>query len=289
MREFSCRSEGVGPFNAPRRRPRGPGAAPQGAGRAPRVPQDLVTPVTRRRGSNRYTTREMASPSFAVSAAEALVLGLSTGPVCLASCGPVVLPWVMVQPRGVRQQSRQMGLFLGARLAGYLAFAMAAWLAGASIPHALPRELSGRSWLLGGVQLLLAAALVWYAVGWPRRRYGFSAPPLRSTSDLVQIGEAPHPRRSGPLALGFLTGVNLCPPFLVAGVRAAQLTDLWAALLFFTLFFVGTAVWFLPFLFLGFVRRTPAIVTVARMVALLLACWYGFSGLSILFERTIYG
>ena len=91
------------------------------------------------------------------------------------------------------------------------------------------------------------------------------------------------------MALGFLTGINLCPPFLVAGVRAAQLEHLSAALLFFVCFFVGTAVWFLPFLSMGFVQRTPAVVTVARMVAVLLACWYGFSGFSILIERTFYG
>jgi hypothetical protein len=54
-------------------------------------------------------------------------------------------------------------------------------------------------------------------------------------------------------------------------------------------FFAGTAVWFLPFLSMGFVQRTPAVVTVARMVAVLLACWYGFSGVSILIERTLYG
>ena len=223
----------------------------------------------------------MAALSLSASAGEALVLGLTTGPVCLASCGPVVLPWMMVQPNGVRVHSRQLLLFLAARLAGYMVFAAAVWLVGSAIPRAW----TGRSWLAGGVQLLLAAALVVYAAGWPHRRCASVEPARR----LVRIGEAPAPRRSGALALGFLTGINLCPPFLVAGVRAAQLAHLWAALLFFGSFFVGTAIWFLPFLSLGFLRRTPAVVTVARMVAVLLACWYGFSGVSILIERTFYG
>jgi len=209
------------------------------------------------------------------------VLGLTTGPVCLASCGPVVLPWMLVQPQGVRWHSRQLLLFLAARLAGYLVFAAAVWLVGSSIPHAWSR----RSWLVGGIQVLLAAALVVYAAGWPRRRCALAQP----SSQLVQIGEAPRPRTSGALALGFLTGISLCPPFLVAGVRAAQLAHLWAALLFFAFFFVGTAVWFFPYLSLGFVQRTPAVVTVARMVAILLACWYGLSGVSILIERAFYG
>jgi sulfite exporter TauE/SafE len=223
----------------------------------------------------------MAALSFSASAGEALVLGLATGPVCLATCGPVVVPWIMVQPQGVRGHSRQLLLFLAARLAGYLVFACAAWLVGSAIPHSW----TGRSWLMGGIQILLAAALVVYAAGWPHRRCAVA----KTTANLVQIGEAPVTKRSGALALGFLTGINLCPPFLVAGVRAAQLAHLSAALLFFFCFFAGTAVWFIPFLSLGFLKRTPAVVTVARMVAVLLAFWYGFSGVSILIERTFHG
>ncbi len=234
----------------------------------------------------------MAVFSFSASAGEALVLGLATGPVCLATCGPVVVPWMMVQPRGVRGHSRQLGLFLAARLAGYLVFATAVWLVGSAIPRAW----IGRTWLMGGIEVLLAAALVFYAVGWPHRGCAAANPANAQawarqggTGELVRIGEPPRSLRSGALALGFLTGINLCPPFLVAGVRAAQLEHLSAALLFFVCFFVGTAVWFLPFLSMGFVQRTPAVVTVARMVAVLLACWYGFSGFSILIERTFYG
>lgn len=223
----------------------------------------------------------MPAFSYSASAAEALLLGLATGPVCLASCGPAVLPWMLAQPAGVRQHGRQLSLFLAARLAGYLAFAAAVWFAGAAIP----RSWAGRSWIFGCVQLLLAVALLVYAAGWPRLHR-----PIRARSAaLVEIGETPQPRPSGALALGFLTGINLCPPFLVAGVRAAQLRSLPAALAFFLFFFIGTVVWFLPFLSLGFLRRTPAVVTVARMVAVLLACWYGFSGAFLLIERAFYG
>jgi sulfite exporter TauE/SafE len=223
----------------------------------------------------------MLAYSFSASAGEALVLGLATGPVCLASCGPVVLPWMLAQPEGVRAHGRQLSVFLAARLAGYLVFATAAWFAGA----ALPRSWAGRSWVFGGIELLLAVALIVYAAGWPRRRRAAKA----SSGELVQISDRQNERRLGAVALGFLTGINLCPPFLVAGVRAAEQASLIAALAFFVFFFVGTAVWFLPYLSLGLVRRAPAVVTVARMVAVLLACWYLFSGASILMERAFYG
>jgi hypothetical protein len=205
----------------------------------------------------------MAELSTLAQAGEALVLGLATGPVCLASCGPVVLPWMMVQPHGLRIHSQQLAAFLGARLAGYLVFAAAVWYAGAAIS----RTWVGRSWILGGIQVLLAVGLLIYATGWPHARPPGSAP-QRVT--LVQIGERPQ-------------------PFLVAGVRAAQLATLPAALTYFAFFFIGTSVWFAPFLGLGWVRRTPSVVLVARMTALLLACWYGFSGFSILIERAVYG
>jgi sulfite exporter TauE/SafE len=214
------------------------------------------------------------------------MLGLATGPVCIASCGPVVLPWMLVQPQGVRVHARQMTLFLGARLVGYLLFASLIWMAGAAIA----RTWGEQTWMVGAVQVLLAGGLLIYAAGWPHAHCAMaqSEPP-----GLVQIGaapaEPPRPRPTGAVALGFLTGINLCPPFLVAGVRVAQLPSLANALAFFALFFLGTAVWFMPLLSLSVVRRTPSFLTVARMAAVLLACWYGFSGASLLIEKAIYG
>jgi len=222
----------------------------------------------------------MIAPSYSASVWEALALGLATGPICLASCGPVVVPWMLILPNGWRVRSRQLTVFLTARLMGYLLFACVAWWAGSAIPHAW----NGRAWAFGCVQLLLAIALLTYAIGWPKTRSCATDPGNR----LVQIGAAPLHGRTGAAALGFLTGINLCPPFLVAGVRAAQLGSLLAALLFFVLFFAGTAIWFAPFLALGLVQRNPAIATVARIAAALLACYYGFLGASALIARIIY-
>jgi len=228
----------------------------------------------------------MAVSSISTHAAEALLLGLATGPVCLASCGPVVLPWMLVQPQGLRVHARQMTLFLAARLAGYLLFASLIWAAGAAIA----RSWSDHTWMFGAIQVLLAGGLLVYAAGWPHAHCVIAR---SDAPGLVQIAspptQSPQPRARGAVMLGFLTGINLCPPFLVAGVRAAQLPTLAGALFFFALFFAGTAVWFMPFLSLGVVRRTPSFLTVARMAAVLLACWYGFTGASLLIEKAIYG
>lgn len=221
----------------------------------------------------------MVGLSASAAAGEALVLGLTTGPVCVASCGPVVVPWILLQPQSIRAHLHQLLIFLAGRLAGYLLFACGVWMIGASLSHFWEMN----SWITGIVQILLAAALVAYVFGWPRRIYAASHQPK-----LVQIG-AEEPKCRGPIALGFLSGINLCPPFLVAGLRAAQLGSLAGSLVFFLFFFAGTAVWFAPFLAFGAMRRTPAVITVARMVAVLLACWYTVWGISILIGRAFHG
>lgn len=228
----------------------------------------------------------MAAFPISNAAAEAILLGLAAGPVCLASCGPVVLPWMLVQPRGVRVHAWQLSLLLAARLAGYLLFACVLWSAGLVVS----RTWSGRIWMLGGVQVALACGLLAYAAAWPHAGCKFRH---SKRAELIQIGETPSnglkPRWTGAALLGFLTGINLCPPFLMAGVRAMQLPTLGGVLLFFALFFAGTAIWFVPFLSLGVIQRTPVFLTVARTAAVLLACWYGFSGASLLIEKAIYG
>jgi hypothetical protein len=216
---------------------------------------------------------------------EALLLGLATGPVCLATCGPVVTPWMLAQPGGILRQGRQLGLFLTARLAGYLAFAVAAWLVGSAVPRAW----EGRGWPLALVDLLLAAAMAAWAMGWPRRKCGTQA-----EGALVQIGQPLGSQKASAqkvsaLSLGFLTGINFCPPFLAAGIRAAQCNHLGAALVFFTAFFFGTVVWFVPMAALGLVRRTSAVLAVARMTALLLALWYAGMGVLILAGEGLHG
>ena len=211
---------------------------------------------------------------------EALVLGLASGPACVASCGPVLVPSLLAERAGLRLNTRYLSTFLGARFLGYLLFAVLAWALGAlvSFPPA-PRLL-----VFGVVHVLLAGVLLWYAYS-----AGRACAQAHSCSELVTIGVGRKRTVPGAAALGFLTGVSLCPPFVAAGVRAAQLGSAAAALLFFAAFFVGTSVWFVPFVSLGCVRRNEAVTTVARMATVLIALYYAYLGLTMLIGRKAYG
>ena len=211
---------------------------------------------------------------------EAMALGLASGPACVASCGPVLVPSSLAEGAGLRLNVRYLSAFLGMRFLGYLVFAAFAWEVGTLVSLA-----SGvRSLVFGTVHVLLAGVLLCYAYA-----AGRSCVHACAGSELVNIGVAGKHGVPGAAVLGFLTGVSLCPPFVAAAVRVAELDSLAAALFFFTVFFAGTSVWFVPFVGLGCVRRNEAVTTVARMAMVLVAFYYAYLGLMMLIGRSGYG
>ena len=209
------------------------------------------------------------------SLAEPALLGFSSGLLCLAACGPVLLPWLVSEGAGLRGTGARLGQFLAGRLAGYLGFATAAWALGLALPP--PGRPSAV--LFGAVHLALAVALAAYAFSTLRPRPGGCPGGLSAGRGRALAARF---RAPGPAVLGLLTGLNLCPPFLVAGVRAAQRHSLPGALEFFLLFFAGTLIWFLPFLGVSAVRRFSGLRVVARFTTALIAAYYGYLGVTTL-------
>ena len=77
---------------------------------------------------------------------------------------------------------------------------------------------------------------------------------------------------------GFLSGLQICPPFLAAINGAAQTRSLGSSFLFFFLFYLGTGVWFIPFPFVGVLGRFRQVAQVARFCAVPLGAFYVYSG-----------
>jgi sulfite exporter TauE/SafE len=93
--------------------------------------------------------------------ADAALLGLASGPACLASCGPVLAPSLAARGTGLAGTARLLASFLSGRVAGYLVFSVLVWSAGLTAPEA-PRS---RALVFGLVDLGMAAALVAYGFG----------------------------------------------------------------------------------------------------------------------------
>ena len=82
-----------------------------------------------------------------------------------------------------------------------------------------------------------------------------------------------------PAGLGLFSGLNICPPFVVALAQGAVNHSLAGSLLFFACFFAGTSVFFIPVPFIGSFRRQKVLVYVGSFSAILVGLYYLYSGL----------
>lgn len=199
------------------------------------------------------------------------LLGLANGTVCLASCAPVLVPYLLGQGQTVRRNYLDLGWFLVGRLMGYLLFAVLAWALGLLVEEkSVYREL-----LFGGSYCFLAVLLIYYS--FRKNKSGLCAAEYVNLPGFV--------RRSSiliPFALGLLTGLNLCPPLLMAFTGAAAEGSLLASLFFFGAFFLGTSVFFLPIPFMSLLKGKEALQTIGKMAAGLIGLYYFGMGVLIL-------
>jgi hypothetical protein len=200
---------------------------------------------------------------------QGLLLGLANGTVCVAYCAPALVPFLLGEGRSIRTNFYVLSKFLLGRLSGYLLFSILAWLT-----HRLLLENpSRRELILGAVYIVLSGLLV---------TYGLSRPAKECAADRAR-SLLPHlfARNAAvlPLALGFLTGLNLCPPFLLAFTGAAAGMSLAHSMLFFAFFFIGTSVYFMPAPLVGSFRRFGGLRTVGRMAGVVVAVYYFYLGI----------
>lgn len=78
---------------------------------------------------------------------------------------------------------------------------------------------------------------------------------------------------------GIFTGMNLCPPFILAVGTAMESGSLLNSMIFFFIFFIATSLYLLPFIFSGIASKSGNIRSAARIVCGLTGLWLLFSGL----------
>jgi sulfite exporter TauE/SafE len=198
------------------------------------------------------------------------LLGLSSGTVCLSYCAPVLMPYLLGEGKNVKQNFKDLVLFLGGRLLGYLLFAIITWKVNRIV---LEKGLFNHSLVLGMTYLLLALLMLIYT---------FKS---MKTSCMAGIFRKSLSHLTGekiPLIFGLLTGMNLCPPFLLAITRAVESTQLIESITFFGAFFLGTLIYFLPFPIIGLCSRHPNAQIIGKFASIIIGGYYLYSGAILL-------
>ncbi|MEI8011711.1 MAG: sulfite exporter TauE/SafE family protein, partial [Candidatus Omnitrophota bacterium] len=98
------------------------------------------------------------------------------------------------------------------------------------------------------------------------RRYAVTC-----TASTVFNKPSTTPSHLTALIMGFLMGVNICPPFLLSLSYVVSLHDILDSMLYFTIFFFISSLYFLPMVFVGMLARINEIQRIARLSGIITA------------------
>ncbi len=204
---------------------------------------------------------------------DGFVLGLSSGVACVATCAPVLIPYLLGEGKGVIRNALLTGEFLLGRLLGYLLFAIAAW----GIGHSVLAGGSRRDIMIGVAYILFSGMLIYYGF-FRREAPGGAACPLNRRQKILSLVWPSFL----PVAAGLATGLSFCPPFLLAFTGAAAEPTLISSLLYFFSFFLGTSVLFIFAPLVGTVKRFSVLQMIGKLAAGIMGLYYLYSGVILL-------
>lgn len=178
-------------------------------------------------------------------------------------------PFFLGEAKSTRSNILSITRFLTGKLVGYLFWGIVAYLFGRSL-ETLPLY----NTLLFGIIFLLLSICMAYS--------GLSNAQGRCTLKIIQRNfKGPIILKNGMMTvlLGLLTGINFCPPFLLAFSSTASNNDLAHSLFYFFSFYVGTLLYFIPVIFLGALSKEVQIQTIGKMMSSIMAMYFFYKGL----------
>jgi sulfite exporter TauE/SafE len=205
---------------------------------------------------------------------EGTLLGLSTGTVCLAYCGPVLIPLLLGENKSIASNFIYVSLFLSGRLLAYLIIGLLAGIAGTLLLQSpVFSEL-----LVGSAYIILSLLLIFYGF------YRFKEVCLGHNQTKIALRYFRKMPFMIPVMGGVLTGLNICPPLLLAITGATSIHNIAGSVLFFGMFFIGTSIYFIPLPFIGILKKQNALRIIGKFAAILSGLVYLYKGLFMIFN-----
>jgi len=181
----------------------------------------------------------------------ALALGISTGVSCLAVCLPFYLPYLIAEERKLKVNFIEFSKFMLGRLAGYLLFGLTFGYLGEKLNFGIISVFSALSLALLSLFIIL---------------YSFIFFKTKITALACRYLKLKLIKP--PFLIGFLTGINVCPPFLLSLNYIFILGDVFKGLIYFFFFFLATSLYFIPLIFLGKLSYVNEFQKLARLTML---------------------
>ena len=188
-----------------------------------------------------------------------LAAGLAVGALCLSTCSCLLLPIFLSQKQNFKKSFFTFLYFSAGRLIAYVVFgAMAGWI-GSQFS-----SFFWFNWVIAAGYLVVALLLLSYI---NKNSYSCNLE-LKSKKSTI------------PFFLGITTGLNFCPPFVLAATVAIKTQNpFWGSAYFFT-FFLGTSVYLFPLIFASALTRWNFWRKIGKLAGTVVAFVYIFISLS---------
>lgn len=184
--------------------------------------------------------------------------GLSVGIYCLGLCLPIFLPLLLSQKRTTKKSFLLVLEFSVGRLLGYLLFGIIfGWL--------------GTLIISNYIHLIVALVNIWLGIAMILYSLGMINPKF--------CAAIPFKKIKWPALLGFLTGVNVCPPFLASITYVFNLKSIFLAFIYFLSFFLGTSTYIIPTAIFGFFSKATRMQKLAKISGIIAGLYFVVSNL----------
>ncbi len=202
------------------------------------------------------------------SLAEGFSLGLATGIVCLSTCTPIYLPYLLSSDRKLLKSFGVILEISAGRFFSYLTFGAIAGFLGAQIGQVNRDLFTAIAYIMLSVYLILSAVR------------------SRNEHKKCAVPKMAAMTRS-PFVLGILTGINFCPAFLIALSNALNLAGALSGMLLFMGFFFGTSLFLIPLALANFLTKIRQMKQIAQVASVLIGIWFIGKGLFMLYGYAV--
>jgi len=184
--------------------------------------------------------------------------GFSSGIYCVGACLPIFIPLLLSQKQNLRSSFRVTIEFSLGRLLGYLLFGLMVGFLGEKLQlDWVYKTTFGLTAILGGLLVAYALKLIKYPSACPMRWNKIKA----------------------PILLGFLMGMNVCPPFLASLSYVFTLKSAFLSVVYFLMFFLGVSIYILPLSFLGLLTKHSWVQKMARFSGVFSGLYFIYWGI----------
>ncbi len=196
---------------------------------------------------------------------EAFVLGVTMGGYCAINCAPFVVPYLLANSGNkFLGKIYIFGQFIFGRLVAYMLFAVVVSFLSIS---------SGTLLSLRVNNILLTFASLFMII--------FSL--INTKIKFCQFKKLSAISKGFPVITGFILGLNLCPPFLVALVNILKMKSILGSCIYFSFLFLGTTIYLLPVVFVSAVLNADFFRRLGTYLGILVGIWFLIQGVTGIF------